>query len=120
MARARARPGAGPGRSGAQAGWRGPRRRTVLCKALPAGLDRRVATARRPASAPRAPPRRHLRGSARAPGILPLSGCWVLVGAIIVVMACAMASNAGATTLAGIAAVAIGTIEVNLREHLSG
>jgi hypothetical protein len=35
-------------------------------------------------------------------------------------MACAMASNAGATTLAGIAAVAIGTIEVNLREHLSG
>jgi hypothetical protein len=52
---------------------------------------------------------------------LPLSELLILVGAIVVVIGLRNGvSNAGATTLAGLAAVAIGTIEVTLREHLSG
>jgi hypothetical protein len=56
---------------------------------------------------------------------LPLSELLILVGAIATVVGFATASrhgisNGGPALLAGLAAVAIGTIEVTLREHLSG
>jgi hypothetical protein len=52
---------------------------------------------------------------------LPLSELLILVGAIVVVIGVRNGvSNAGATLLAGIAAVAIGTFEVTIREHRSG
>jgi hypothetical protein len=55
---------------------------------------------------------------------LPLSEILILVGAVAAAVGFARSkdgfSNGGPAVLAGIAAVAIGTIEVTLREHLSG
>ncbi len=55
---------------------------------------------------------------------LPLSEILILVGAVAAAIGFARSkdgfSNGGPAVLAGIAAVAIGTIEVTLREHLSG
>ena len=94
-----------------------------------------------PASAPPKPRRdrsRAGRGSSpRAPTYgerppapwhpLPLSELLILVGAIFVVLGVRKLdthdpdiSNGGAALIAGIAAVAIGTFEVTLREHRSG
>jgi hypothetical protein len=52
---------------------------------------------------------------------LPLSELLILVGAIGTIVGLSRGiSNGGAPLFAGIAAVAIGTVEVTLREHLSG
>jgi hypothetical protein len=61
-------------------------------------------------------------GRPRAPWHpLPLSELLILIGAIGIVVSLGRGFSAGAPTLlAGIAAVLIGTLEVTLREHLSG
>lgn len=52
---------------------------------------------------------------------LPLSELLILVGAIGVVVGLSRGvSNGGAPLFAGLAAVALGTVEVTVREHLSG
>jgi hypothetical protein len=53
---------------------------------------------------------------------LPLSELMILVGAIGVVVAFGRgeAQTGGATLIASLAAVGLGTVEVTLREHLSG
>jgi hypothetical protein len=52
---------------------------------------------------------------------LPLSELLILVGAIGTIVGLSRGfSNAGPPLIAGLAAVAIGTVEVTLREHLSG
>jgi hypothetical protein len=52
---------------------------------------------------------------------LPLSELMILVGAIGTVVAITRgAHNGGAALIASLAAVAIGTVEVTLREHLAG
>ena len=52
---------------------------------------------------------------------LPLSELLILVGAIGTIVGLSRGiSNGGAPLFAGLAAVAIGTVEVTLREHLSG
>jgi hypothetical protein len=53
---------------------------------------------------------------------LPLSELLILVGAIgtVVGLLRKEGPNGGATLLAGVGAVVIGTVEVTLREHLSG
>jgi hypothetical protein len=56
---------------------------------------------------------------------LPLSELLILVGAVATIVGVKRlnhggVANAGPTLIAGVAAVAIGTVEVTLREHLSG
>ncbi len=52
---------------------------------------------------------------------LPLSELLILVGAIGTIVAITRgASGGGPALIAGLAAVAIGTVEVTLREHLAG
>ncbi len=52
---------------------------------------------------------------------LPLSELLILVGAIGTIVAITRgATNGGAALIASLAAVAIGTVEVTLREHLAG
>jgi uncharacterized membrane protein len=96
----------------------------------PPARDRKAATARatarrRPPASPTAPT---YGERPRAPWHpLPISELLILVGAIVAVFGLRRLdvknpeiSRGGATLIAGIATVAIGTIEVTLREHRSG
>lgn len=85
----------------------------------------RAAARRRPPASPSAPT---YGERPRAPWHpLPISELLILVGAIVAVLGMRRLdikspeiSHGGATLIAGIATVAIGTIEVTLREHRSG
>jgi hypothetical protein len=108
--------------------------RTRSRKRRPTGAKRAPASPKREATA--TPKRKALaaRTSPTAPtyGVrpnapwhpLPLSEILILVGAVAAAIGFARSkdgfSNGGPAVLAGIAAVAIGTVEVTLREHLSG
>jgi hypothetical protein len=116
MARARSRKrrpdGARRARADGQAG-------AALAPNRPAGAQNRPPKSRKPRASPSAPTYGERPQAPWHP--LPLSELLILVGAIAAVVGLRNGvSNAGATMLAGLAAVAIGTIEVTLREHLSG
>jgi uncharacterized membrane protein YgdD (TMEM256/DUF423 family) len=99
-----------PDASGAASGARGASR---------ARAAREAPKVRKPRSSPTAPSYGERPPAPWHP--LPLSELLILVGAIAVVIGVRNGvSNAGATLLVGIAAVAIGTFEVTIREHRSG
>jgi hypothetical protein len=99
---------------------------------------RRPAGARRPgAAAPAASPAKTRGGPKRSPTAptygerpkapwhpLPLAELLILAGAVAAVFGfkklSAGLSNGGPTVLAGVCAVAVGTLDTTLREHLSG
>jgi hypothetical protein len=89
----------------------------------PAEVPHKRSGPRKPRSSPTAPT---YGERPRAPWHpLPLSELVILVGAIATVIGLAAASrhgisDGGPALLAGLVAVALGTIEVTLREHLSG
>jgi hypothetical protein len=89
--------------------------------AAPAARSRRAQGARREGG-PQTPVSRRYGERPRPPWHpLPLSELLILVGAIGVVVGFRRGiSHGGAPLLAGIAAVALGTLEVTLREHRSG
>lgn len=68
------------------------------------------------------PPRRERQGERPHPPWypLPLSELLILVGAIATVIGLGRGEGGHAVVIAGIGAVALGTIEVTLREHLGG
>lgn len=85
----------------------------------------RTAAARKPPASPTAPTYGERPQAPWHP--LPISELLILVGAIVAVLGMRRLdlknpeiSRGGATLIAGIATVAIGTIEVTLREHRSG
>jgi hypothetical protein len=108
-------------------------------KRRPSAHGAPVNEASRPAATKAAPARRAGRRDALAIGELktlgerpqapwhplPLSELLILIGAIgtivgAVRLSASQTSGARATLLAGLAAVAIGTVEVTVREHISG
>ncbi len=85
----------------------------------------RATTRRRPPASPTAPTYGERPQAPWHP--LPISELLILVGAIVAVLGLRRLdvknpeiSRGGATLIAGVATVAIGTIEVTLREHRSG
>jgi len=117
-------------------GRRGPRKRRPASRPRPEGEKATAAPTPSPAKSER-PPRD--RGAAtpvksgyRDPGSvgerpqapwhpLPLSELLILVGAIGTIVGIRRGiSHGGPVLIAGLAAVVIGTVEVSLREHLSG
>jgi hypothetical protein len=107
---------------------RPPSQRAPEERSTESGSTSSVAAPERPSSSPRTrPPRASGRsdgaeGRPQAPWHpLPLSELLILVGAVGVVLAWKRgAEGSPALLFASIAAVAIGTVEVTLREHLGG
>jgi hypothetical protein len=92
------------------------------------GEDDAATGAKAPARAPRPERARAVPAASERPQApwhpLPLSELLILVGAVGAVIGVKRlnggVSNAGPVLVAGVLAVAIGTVEVTLREHLSG
>jgi hypothetical protein len=99
-----------------------PARQAGGAKHAPQRVQGATPKARKPHSSPAAP-----TYGERPPALwhpLPLSELLILIGAIVAVIGFKRVNSEGSggapTLIAGIAAVAIGTFEVTLREHRSG